>query len=436
MQSQELLEKLSEICTHIAKGNYQQAKSIFDLKPDDSTDKPVNLLIEALAMMTLRLEAREFEKQRALSAISSARHSLQQEQHSLIAENASLRAKLREQFAKTYFMANSPLTRLLVMHAEQAAQLSANLLITGEKGTGKSLLAHYIHSKSSRAGMPLITVNCSELTPANAEGELFGQEPGINAGSYGRRGRFEQADGGTIILDEVADVPVEVQERLLQVLEKGKITRSHERKSYNVDVRIIAISSKSLDEAVESRDFNKQLYYRLNTVRLNVPPLRDRSEDIAPFSRLFLSRMLEEAPYGATRISRSALNLLNEYHWPGNVAELEKEIRDAVLAAKDDVLQDDDFSTLISGKYFDAEDLPPRGQTEPLTPEILIEQAGFVDEVSCLPLEDMEAAYIGRIMTLTRGNKSHAAAILGLSREGLRTKMNRYISSMRDQLED
>ncbi|MDL2314368.1 sigma 54-interacting transcriptional regulator [Desulfovibrio sp. OttesenSCG-928-C14] len=436
MQAQELLEKLSEICSHIAEGNYQQAKSIFDLRPDDATDKPVNLLIEALAMMTLRLEAREFEKQRALAAISSARHSLQQDQHSLVAENASLRARLREQFSKVHYLAHSPLSRLLIMHADQAAQISTNLLITGEPGTGKTLLARYIHAQSHRADLPLVFVNCSELTAENAESELFGQEPGINSGSHGRRGRFDQADGGTIVLEEIGDVPPEVQERLLMALDKGKITRSHERRSYSVDVRVIATSSKNLEELMEKKGFSKQLYYRLNTVRLQIAPLRDRVEDIIPLARLFLSRLLAGAPYGATRISRSAMNLLLEYNWPGNVAELAQELESAVVSASDDVLMDDDFSTRLSAKHRGAGALPARGRTEPLTPDILIEQAGFVDEASCLPLEDMEAAYIGRIMTLTRGNKSHAAAILGLSREGLRTKMNRYISSMRDQQEE
>lgn len=425
-----LYAKLTDICEAITRGEYERAKAIFDLPPCDSQGNPVNVLAEALGMMLVRIEAREFELGRTITALTATREELVWHKKRLAHENSRLRAELRRKADGARPVASAPVMLQLMRQAERAALVDATLLITGETGTGKGVFARHIHALSQRAEKPFIPINCAAIPASLLESELFGIESGVASGVQARIGRFEQASGGTILLDEIGDMPLESQAKLLHVIETGTVERVGGRKPISVGVRIMAATHRDLERRVAEGSFRADLFYRLNVMRLHIPPLRERREDIPLLARLFLARLAERSPMAASSIGPNAMALLRAHSWPGNIRELENALERAALLAEGPDIGPGDLSPIMGGTVLPA-DSDPDVLPEQSPPAVAIGDAA--DEQSVLTLAEMESAHIQAVLDRMGGNKSKTAKALGISREGLRVKLERTRAGHRRQ---
>lgn len=412
--------RLTEICESISRGEYEQAKAVFDLPPCDDQGNPVTVLAEALGMMLVRIEAREFELGRAITELTATREELTWHKDRLAHENRRLRAQLRRKANDSRPVASAPVMLQLMRQAERAALVDANLLITGETGTGKGVFSRHVHAMSPRRGKPFLSINCAAIPASLLESELFGIEAGVASGVQPRIGRFEQAAGGTILLDEIGDMPLESQAKLLHVIETGMVERVGGRKPIRVGVRIMAATHRDLESRIAEGSFRADLFYRLNVMRLHIPPLRERREDIPLLTRLFLSRLAERSPMSASGIAPEAMALLLTYSWPGNIRELENELERAALLAEGPNIGPCDLSPVVGDAA-----LPDAPEAPAVSPEQTPSAAQGAAEQPILTLAAVEAAHIEDVLRKMGGNKSKTAKVLGISREGLRVKLEK-----------
>jgi two-component system response regulator HydG len=327
------------------------------------------------------------------------------EKQSLIVENKTLKAQL-EATRRRPIVGQSLAMRRTLEVVQQAAPSVATVLLLGESGTGKELLARQIHESSPRAGRAFIPVNCAAIPEGILEAELFGYEKGAFTGAVARRdGRFTLADGGTLFLDEIGEIPLSVQVKLLRVLQEGEIERLG-GKSQKIDIRLVAATNKDLRRAVSEGSFREDLYYRLNVIALNVPPLRDRRDDVPLLVDYFLTRFREKNGKSLTGCTRAALDVLVEYDWPGNVRELENAIERAVVLSKASVIDVEDLPREVRGA-------PPvsAGSGRALTFEI------------GTPLADIEMRVIHETLRHTKGDKRLAAQLLGIATRTIYRKL-------------
>jgi DNA-binding NtrC family response regulator len=323
----------------------------------------------------------------------------------LFKENLRLRQRLRERNVFNHIVGDSPKMRELLQLVEQVAKSRASVLITGESGTGKELIADAIHRGSPRAAAPLVRLNCSALAEGLLESELFGHEKGAFTGALNRReGRFRQADRGTLLLDEVGEIPLPTQVKLLRFLQERTFERVGGNETLQVDVRIIAATNSSLRQLVDAGKFRNDLYYRLNVVSIDIPPLRERTEDIAPLAMFFLSRYAEENGKRIEGFDDEALGVLSAHKWPGNVRELENAIERAVVLCDE---------AQIGLCHLPANIAPKRGD-------------GGAPRIPGSSLYDIERHSILRTLEMCAGSTSKAAAVLGISSRKIQYKLHEY----------
>jgi two-component system response regulator AtoC len=287
--------------------------------------------------------------------------------------------------------------------AQRVAASDANVLITGESGAGKDALAMFIHAHSKRAEKVVVKIDCATLPPDLVEAELFGYERGAFTGATeAKPGRLEAAHGGTLVLDEIAHLPLEAQAKLLRVIEQREFERLGGRRTISVDARLIALTNANLQQAVERRAFRDDLFYRLNVVHIHVPPLRDRRKDIEPLARIFADTYAAKHGRRARRLSPDALRYLKSYDFPGNVRELANIIERAAIVT-------DGASIEIAG-----------------LPAGLRAAAEYRAREKRRPtLAEVEDEYIQEVLASTKGNKTEAARILGISRKNLYERLAR-----------
>lgn len=327
----------------------------------------------------------------------------------LKAENRQLKQQLAGDFHSPDIIGNSPLMVRLMETVAQVAVSEATVMVTGESGTGKELVAAAIHHNSPRKAGPFVKVNCAAITESLLESELFGHEKGAFTGAERRKeGRFVQADGGSLFMDEVGEMPVAMQVKLLRVLQERELTRVGGEQVIPVDVRLIVATNRDLAQMVAAGTFREDLYYRLNVVELNTPPLRDRREDIPLLAAHFLARFAEKNRKSVDSFSPRAMDLLIRHPWPGNVRELMNTIERAVVLARSDCLDVQDFSPLAHLQQ-EAEGL----------------NAGVVFPAD-VPLDRIEQEAILSTLASAGGNKSEAARRLGITRKTLREKLKKY----------
>ncbi len=303
-------------------------------------------------------------------------------------------------------VAKSEAMRKIVALADRVAQVDAHVLLTGESGSGKEWIARFIHARSRRARGPFIPVNCGALPENLLESELFGHVRGAFTGAdRDHKGLFEAATGGVLLLDEVGDIPLAVQVKLLRALQDREVRRVGATENRPVDVRIISATNRDLAEMVRERAFRKDLYYRLKVVSIEVPPLRERREDILPLARRFVQRGCETYHCGPCSLSASALDRLLAYSWPGNVRELEHAMERAVVLAE--------------GK--------PKIEEGDLPSELLGDsvEPSPADE-ALLPLEEVERRHILRVLDRCGGNRKETAMVLGIATNTLWRKLRAY----------
>jgi len=293
---------------------------------------------------------------------------------------------------------------------QKVAASDTTVLLLGESGTGKELFAKAIHHLSNRRENPYVAINCAAIPRELLENELFGSEKGAFTGAYTRKiGKFELAEGGTIFLDEIGDMDISLQAKILRVLQERQIERLGGSKTIDVNVRLIAASNVDLKEACDSRTFRPDLYYRLSVFPVRIPPLRERSEDIPALAEHFVQRYCKEMNKPAKRISQEALALLDKYHWPGNVRELENTIERAVI--------------LCEGKKV----LPAHLSIRiPTTAEIRLREGAGLKEVGQYAQQEAERSLILRVLEQSRGNKRKTAEILKIDYTTLFDKMKKY----------
>ncbi len=334
------------------------------------------------------------------------------ERRDLISKNRALQQRLDDLLRQGAIVGTSPAFRRMMTLVEQVADSSATVLIQGESGAGKESVVRAIHERSPRRSGPFVAVNCAALPETLLESELFGYEKGAFTGAAGRKeGRFELAGGGTLFLDEVADLSTVTQPKILRVLQEGEFERLGGTRTIRVDVRIVAATNQDLAQMVKEKRFREDLYYRLNVITINVPPLRERREDISVLAQHFLRVYAAKNNRRLEGLTDDAVRRLEAYAWPGNVRELENVIERGVVLAR--------------GARVDVTDLPPEiaGAT-PLPEGVLTVRIGT-------PLAEIEARLLDATLRATKGNKTLTAKLLGIDPRTVSRKLERQ-----DEAED
>lgn len=320
-------------------------------------------------------------------------------------ENMILRQKLTKQYSFHDIISKNPKMHDIFELVQEVASLKSTVLVQGESGTGKELVARAIHYSGERSARPFVGVSCAALAETLLESELFGHEKGSFTGAVAqKKGKFELADGGTIFLDEIGDISPKLQMDLLRVLQERSFYRVGGTEELTVDVRVIAATHRDLSEAVAAGTFRDDLYYRLNVINIQLPPLRERREDIPILVRNFMERLSHELGREVDDITETGLRLLMDYNWPGNVRELENAVERAMVTCKTRVLTDEDFTFL--------------------------EQNGSRKQLwsvpDNLPLHAVEKQVIVATIKRTGGNIKEAASVLGIDRSTLYDKIKKY----------
>ena len=324
------------------------------------------------------------------------------ERQRLLEENLSLQQKLEERYRFENIITKSSRMQQVIEVIKVVAKSNATALITGETGTGKELVARAIHSQSHRRDRPFVAVSCAALPESLLESELFGHEKGSFTGAYAqKKGKFEVANRGTLFLDEIGEMSANTQVHLLRVLEEKEFNRVGGNEPIKVDVRVISATNRDMKQAVAEGKFREDLYYRLNVVNIELPPLRERTEDILLLAQHFLKRFALENQKKITGFSPQATDFLLKHNWPGNVRELENAIERAVILSKNSVIEAADLSQ---------QNLMPAGSTTSPVPN----------------LKQVEKDHIQNVLNETGGNYTEAARILGISRVTLYNKAKIY----------
>jgi DNA-binding NtrC family response regulator len=362
----------------------------------------VDTAIEAMKQGAADYITKPFKIDEIKLAIDKSIH-----RRALVAENCELKKQLQESSSFDKFIGTSEPVVKLKKLASRVAGSDSTVLIRGESGTGKDLIARAIHLHSPRCNGPFVTINCAALPETLLESELFGHRKGSFTGAIkDKDGLFKVAEGGTFFLDEIGNTSLAIQVKLLRVLEEKKITPVGQTQPIDVDVRLIAATNADLEADVKSNRFRPDLFYRLNVIPIDIPALRERVEDIPILVEYFISRFCEKGGQALKEISPEAMEVLTRFPWPGNVRQLENTIERAILLSRSDRLE--------------KSDLPDKLSCSEPTPVV-------TDAVPSNPtLESIEKAYIHFVLTQTGGKKSEAAKILGIDSSTLYRKLDRY----------
>jgi len=330
------------------------------------------------------------------------------ERHQLISENKMLREQLTDRYKLTGIIASSRKMEEVLSIASRAADSKASVLIKGESGTGKELLAKAIHYSSPRKDKPFVAVNCAALNENLLESELFGHDKGAFTGADKQRiGRFELADGGTLFLDEIGDLPLSTQVKLLRVLQEHSFERVGSSNTISVDVRVLTATNKDLSKMMSEGKFRDDLFYRLNVITIEIPPLRERKEDVKALVEFFMKKFTEEKEQKRIVFSKEAYDSLIRYDFPGNVRELENMIQRAIVLSRRGIINEEDIFYNIkhseSGEQGAGDSMKMNEQVERLEKNLVIKA-----------LEE------------TKGNQTQAAKLLGISERNLRYRLNKW----------
>jgi len=371
----------------------------------------LNNAIESIKRGAFHFISKPYAPEELLSLVEQAL-----EKRSLLQETQALREKT-EQLEKRLELAETrlaPVFKSKVMQEMEEligamAPSDANVLITGESGVGKEVVANVIHSKSRRAGKPLVKLNCAAFPQTMIESELFGYVKGAFTGAMNDfPGMIAEARGGTLFLDEISEMPADLQTRFLRVLQEREYRSLGSTRMLKADFRVITATNRPIAQALAENRLRSDLYYRINTFQIEVPPLRERKEDIPPLVNTFVQRFAKQLGKAEPTIAPEAFQKLLDYSWPGNVRELQNTIEYAVVLARNDIIGIKELPAEIQ--------LPPALQTSPAP----VRRSGVAS------LDDMERETILQALTQTHGNKKKAAELLGIQRPTLYNKMKRY----------
>ncbi len=425
---EQLLQTLEQICHELAFARFDRVVELFELTRERVYPKSIANLAESFGMMLIRLEAREYQMDRIMQELRRTSEALEASRRQLLQENKVLKRELTERFSTRRIVGQSEVMRQLLNQVRRIADTTVNVLINGETGTGKELIAKALHYNSMRRGGPFVVINCSAVPESLFESELFGIEKGVATGVTMRRGLMEQAHGGTLFLDEIGDMPLTAQPKILRVLETRELTRVGGSKVIPVDIRVVAATHKDLQVEIDTGRFRKDLYFRLNVVCLTLPPLRARREDIPLLVKRFLEIHCRAMNRPPLQLSADVMVALANYAWPGNIRELENEIERLVALTCTPGADTEDLSLSLRAAL-------PSNHILSLTKEDrafdyssaahdpVATESAF--EPKLTDLAEAEARAIKNALEFTQGNKARAARLLGISREGLRKKIQK-----------
>jgi transcriptional regulator with GAF, ATPase, and Fis domain len=344
---------------------------------------------------------------------SFALSDLETRQQELIQENQHLRKEIEERFTNKSILGTNAKINEIRAIIEKTAETTVSVLITGENGTGKELSARAIHYMSARRAKPFVAVNCAALPEPLVESELFGIEKGVATGVERRVGRIESANGGTLFLDEIGDLSLAAQAKLLRVLQEREVEWVGGRKPISVDIRLVAATNKDFKEEIKQNRFRQDLFFRLNVIHIRMPSLREIRSDIPLLATFFLRKYSKEMGRDIQGLSQDATKALMAYHWPGNIRELENEIKRGVVLAAGREIQVQDLSDPIREERLSVSDAD--------SPKKSGEKQTLKDRVTTLEIQMIRDA-----MGQTGSDRRRAAKILGLSHQGLINKLKRY----------
>lgn len=328
------------------------------------------------------------------------------ERQQLIAQNRMLKEKLKDKYKSSGLVGSTPQMKQIFHMIADVAPSTASILILGETGTGKELVANAVHCQSDRACMPFVALHCAALSEGVLESELFGHEKGAFTGAVqARKGRFEMADGGTLFLDEVGEMSLKVQVKLLRVLEKGEFERVGGEKTLKVDVRLITATNRNLEKEVSEGRFREDLFYRLNVITIHLPSLRERKDDIPILSNFFVIKYTKKYKKEIKGFAPEAMEALCAYHWPGNVRELENVVERAIVLCK---------KNTISLEHLPGNVVPDKDDMSVIKIPIGIS------------LKEAEKEIIQKTLQMTHGSKKEAAKILGISNRKIEYKVKEW----------
>jgi len=339
----------------------------------------------------------------------------------ILNENRNLRAQMEEKLNVGHTVAESPPMKRVLDCVRAVAASNANVLVYGESGTGKELITRAIHDSSPRSHAPLVAINCAAIPDNLLESELFGHEKGAFTGATERKiGKFEQADGGSLFLDEIGEMNMAIQAKLLRAIEQQEFQRVGGNRTIKTDVRFIAATNKDLRESVRAGTFREDLFFRINVFPIHVPPLRSRREDIAPLARYFIQKFCREMGKRPAALAKDAEALLAANPWQGNVRELQNTIERAVILLRGEELTAADLAFVSGGGPFGTGlDSSARASSSAAGDKFIIPTAGF-------NMEAHEKDLLLQALERNAGNKSRAAKMLGMSRATLRYRLEKF----------
>ena len=411
--SDELYGLLADLCGDLAVGRHADADRLFSLTREGAGPDDLVRLAEAFGMMFVRVEAREFQNAQLIQQLRVKNAELEALHHVLVEQNETLQKTVDDMLTpgQGIIGQSEPMRRVFDL-AKAIARRPINTLILGATGTGKEVMARYIHSQSPRRKKPFVAVNCTAIPESLFESSLFGIDKGVATGVSARKGLIEEADKGTLFLDELAEMSLANQAKLLRAIELGEVTHVGSSRPIPVDIHLICATNVDLEKAVGEGRFREDLYYRINVVELKIPPLCERGEDILLLAQALLERFCAEMGRDRLLLSPAVQGLLMRYPWPGNVRELHNEMKRAAALTTGRRVEISHLSERILGS--DA----GRSYTHQ-------KKAAQADESLPLNLRKAESVLIERALRQAGGQKTKAAELLGITREGLRKKLQR-----------
>jgi len=393
-----------------------QGADLIMIEVREDIEKLVNLLMRERFNLPVIACGVKNDKDAAVKAIRSGA-----KEYLPLPPNEELIAAVLEAITEetqSVIYASQAMAKTIAM-ADQIAPSDASIMITGESGTGKEVIARYIHKKSKRAGNLMISVNCAAIPENLLEAELFGHEKGAFTGAVARRiGKFEEADGGTILLDEISEMAMHLQAKLLRVLQEREVDRIGGNKPVKVNIRVLATSNRNMQEEVKKGTFREDLYFRLNVITLDMPSLRNRRDDIKPLAEHFIEKYSKANGLPVKKLADAALAKLMAYSWPGNVRELENSMHRSVLMASGNMIETDNI--LLQGAPEPIQE--KAGNTITMAKPASGNTGGLVGRT----VDSVEQELIIDTLNYCLGNRTHAANILGISIRTLRNKLKQY----------
>lgn len=418
MNDDKILDIIIGLCDDVAWERRADEQKLFDYTAQGSAPEKLTRLAEAFGLMLVKVEGRDLHNTRLIEQLSKQNKELEEAKATLKQKNTHLIGIMQESLSGHGIIGQSPKMQECIQLASNIARNPINTMLLGETGTGKEVFAKYIHFHSPRRENPFVPVNCTAIPETLFESEMFGIEKGVATGVNQRKGLFEEANGGTIFLDELADMSLVNQAKLLRVLEEREIYRVGSAKAIPVDVKVISATNANLQKAMQEGKFREDLYYRLAVTEINIPPLRKRGEDILLLAQKFLDRYCRQIGRESLHFSEHVKQAFLAYEWKGNVRELNNEMERLSVLCFTSCVEFSDLSARIQEFFANNEELIKEEKKPILTdiPQNAYEEKSF-------NLEEQEIRLIKEALDFCQGNRSKTAKLLGITREGLRKKL-------------